>query len=51
MRSQAVVGEQGVQEGTKHAPLRGSHVEGQRGKLFASLVKREDTFKKSRGKI
>ena len=26
-----VVGEQGVQEGTKHAPLRGTRVENQRG--------------------
>ena len=31
VHSHAVVGEQGVQERTKHAPLRGPHVEGQCG--------------------
>ena len=31
MPGHAVVGEQGVQEGTEHAPLKGSCVEDQRG--------------------
>jgi hypothetical protein len=31
MRGHSVVGKQGVQEGTEHTPLRGPHVEGQRG--------------------
>ena len=31
MLSHTVVGEQGVQEGTKNTPLRGLRVEGQRG--------------------
>ena len=31
MRGHTVVGEQGVQEGTKHTPLRGPRVEGQCG--------------------
>jgi hypothetical protein len=31
VRVHAVVGEQGVQEETKHTPLRGSRVEGQHG--------------------
>ena len=32
----AVVGEQGVQEGTKHAPLWSSSVEGKRGRCVAT---------------
>ena len=32
----AVVGEQGVQEGTKHAPLRGSCVEDQHGRCVVA---------------
>ena len=32
----AIVGEQGVQEGTEHAPLRGSSVENQRGRCVAA---------------
>ena len=32
----AVVGEQGVQEETKHAPLRGPHVDDQCGKCFVT---------------
>ena len=32
----AVVGEQGVQEGTKHTPLRGPHVEDQRGRCVVT---------------
>ena len=31
MRGHAVVGEQGLLEGTKHVPMRGSRVEAQRG--------------------
>jgi hypothetical protein len=30
VRGLTVIGEQGVQEGTKHAPLRGPRLEGQR---------------------
>ena len=31
VRGNAVVGEQGIQETSEHAPLRGPHAEGQRG--------------------
>ncbi|KAK6290915.1 hypothetical protein J4Q44_G00386850, partial [Coregonus suidteri] len=34
--SHAVVGEQGVQEGTEHAPLRGPRVEDQRGRCVVT---------------
>ena len=36
MLGHAVVGEQGVQEGTKHSPLRGSCVEDQRGRCVVA---------------
>ena len=36
MRDHAVLGEQGVQEGTEHAPLRDSSVEDQRGRCGAT---------------
>ena len=36
MLRHAVVGEQGVQEGTKHAPLRGPCVENQRGRCVVA---------------
>ena len=35
LRGHPVLGEHGVQEGTKHAPLRGPHVEGQRNGCVA----------------
>ena len=35
-RGHAVMGEQGVQEGTTHAPLRGPRVEDQRGRSVAT---------------
>ena len=34
----AVMGEQGVQEGTKHAPLRGPSVEDQRGRCVVAYI-------------
>jgi hypothetical protein len=36
MPGHAVVGKQGVQEGTEHAPLRGSGVEDQHGRCVAT---------------
>ena len=36
MPGHVVVGEQGVQEGTEHAPLRGSSVEDQCGRCVAT---------------
>ena len=34
-----VVGEQGVQEGTKHTPLKGPSVEDQRGRCYLPLLR------------
>ena len=36
----AVVGEQGVQEGTRHTPLRGPHVDSQRGECVVAYPHR-----------
>ena len=36
VRGSSVMSEQGVQEGTKHAPLRGPHVEDQRGRCVVA---------------
>ena len=49
MSGHAVVGEQGVQDGTKHAPLRSSRVESQRGGcVVATLTTWGQPIRKSR---
>ena len=48
MLGHAVFGEQGVLEGTEHAPLRGPHVEGHRGRCVVTLTTWGRPIRKSR---